>query len=838
MTARASWKGFLKIDEMTCPVALYAAASTSERIAFHLINRATGNRVRREYVDSETENPVAPEDQIKGYEVGKGDYVVLEADDVAAAVPESDKSLSVTAFVDCADIDEVYFERPYFLGPADGHASERFNLMREGMRTRKVAAIAQAVLFRRLRAVLIRAHDAGFIATTLSFDWEVRSARQAFESVPALKIKGEMLQLAEHIIKTKRGEFDPTKFEDRYENALAEVVKAKLEGKPIAKREPQRTSKVSTSWRRCDRARKLPAGKPRPTLRGSRKRDAAPATPGERIEKRVEPWRCETTGPGETSRRPRSLAAARLRSRAPASSCRSTTRGACTTISGSSSTASLKSWAVPRGPSLVPGEKRLAVASRIIRSNTPISKARFPKGEYGGGAVSSGTAATWTPMGDARKGLRQGHLDFELHGEKLNGRWHLVSMRTKPREKHDNWLLIKGDDEFAAARRAPDISRSGRIRCSPGRAIGGSEAPRRRGRPTEGGKSANVNRGRRRSGDRTGRQGGARRRQLPPFVEPMLATLVKAARRANAGSRDQVRRISPAGAHRGRRRRPADPQRARLDEEFGEGLVEALRALPVQERADRRRVGRRERRRRVGFFGAAGRPRARVAATVSSTTPSISSISTVIDLRKAPLLRAQGIVGASSSAPRIDGAVRLSEHLEEERRPGVAHACRLGLEGVVSKLRDAPYRSGRGKSWIKSKCSQRQEFVIGGLPPRPPSRSAIGSLALGVYEAARCAMSAGSAPASARRSRATSFAGSSRCAAPSAVRGRSQADEARELALFAPSWSPKSIFAPGPADGLLRHACLSRLARGQAGSARSCGRRRRPGPSRSRSAAT
>ena len=244
MAPRANWKGFLKIGELTCPVALYTAASTSERIAFHTINRSTGHRVRRQFVDSDTGKPVEKDDQVKGYEVGRGDYVVLEPDEVAAAVPDSDKTLLVSAFINCTDIDDVYFDKPYYLAPVDKMAEEAFALIREGMRKKKVAAIAQTVLFRRVRTVLIRAHGGGLIATTLNFDYEVRSAKEAFSNVPAMKIKGEMLELAEHIINTKKGKFDASKFDDRYESALADIVKAKLDGKKIEVRKEATREKV------------------------------------------------------------------------------------------------------------------------------------------------------------------------------------------------------------------------------------------------------------------------------------------------------------------------------------------------------------------------------------------------------------------------------------------------------------------------------------------------------------------------------------------------------------------------------------------------------------------
>ncbi|MEC4592107.1 Ku protein [Nitrospirillum amazonense] len=240
MAPRANWKGFLKIGEVSCSVALYTAASSSERIAFHTVNRATGHRVHRQFVDSETGKPVDREDQVKGYEVARGDYVVLEPEEVAAVVPESDKTLSVLAFIPCADIDDVYFDKPYYLAPSDRHADEAFALIREGMRAKKVAALAQTVLFRRVRTVLVRAHGAGLIATTLNFDYEVRSAAQAFDEIADIKIEGEMLDLARHIIETKKGVFKPADFDDRYEAALADMVKAKLEGKvpPARKRAP------------------------------------------------------------------------------------------------------------------------------------------------------------------------------------------------------------------------------------------------------------------------------------------------------------------------------------------------------------------------------------------------------------------------------------------------------------------------------------------------------------------------------------------------------------------------------------------------------------------------
>ncbi len=244
MAPRAVWKGFLKIAEVSCPVALYTAASTSERIALHTINRQTGHRVRRQFVDSDTGTPVERDDQVKGYEVSQGEYVMLDPAEVEAAVPQSDKTLAVSAFIACGEIDEVYFDKPYYLAPSDKSAEDAFTLIRDGMRQSKVAAIAQSVLFRRVRTVLIRAHGSGLIATTLYFDYEVRSATDAFKDLPDIEVKGEMLDLAQHIIKSKSGTFDAAKFDDHYESALADLVKAKLAGEKIEPRQAPKADKV------------------------------------------------------------------------------------------------------------------------------------------------------------------------------------------------------------------------------------------------------------------------------------------------------------------------------------------------------------------------------------------------------------------------------------------------------------------------------------------------------------------------------------------------------------------------------------------------------------------
>src|SRR5699024_8069580 len=165
-----------------------------------ILNRKTGNRVRREYVDEETDKPVERDAQVKGYETGDGEMVILQPEEIAAAVPGSDKTIRIDAFIPCAEVDRLYFDRPYFIAPSEGILGESFAVLREGMRRGQVAALGRAVLFRRVRTLLLRAEGPGFVAHTLNFDYEVRSAAEAFDDLPDMRIEGEMLDLAKHII--------------------------------------------------------------------------------------------------------------------------------------------------------------------------------------------------------------------------------------------------------------------------------------------------------------------------------------------------------------------------------------------------------------------------------------------------------------------------------------------------------------------------------------------------------------------------------------------------------------------------------------------------------------
>ncbi len=276
---RALWKGWLKLAEVTVPVALYAATSTSERVTFHTINRATGHRINRQFVDSGTGEVVERDAQVKGFEVAPDEFVIIDPDEIAAAVPDSDKTLTIAHFIPCDAVDDVYFDKPYYLAPSSPDAADPFALLVAGLRARKVAALARTVLFRRVRTLLIRPSGAGLVGTTLNFDYEVRPASEALSDAPKIKIESEMLDLARHIIDTKTGSFDPATFDDRYDAALAELVRAKIEGKTIKPKPAPKVSKQSDLLAALRQSAGVTDPPPKPAKKAAKKPVARPDTP-------------------------------------------------------------------------------------------------------------------------------------------------------------------------------------------------------------------------------------------------------------------------------------------------------------------------------------------------------------------------------------------------------------------------------------------------------------------------------------------------------------------------------------------------------------------------------
>jgi DNA end-binding protein Ku len=240
MAPRPSWKGYLKLSLVTCAVELTNATTETEKVSFHVLNRKTGNRVRRIYVDAETGKPVEDDEQVKGYETSKGNYLLIEEDEIEEVQIESNHTMTLDSFVKREEIEQVYLDTPYYLAPADKVSEEAFAAIRDALAKSKMGGLARVVLYRRERPVLIEALGKGMLVTTLRYDKTVRKADEVLDEIRNVKIDPEIVDLAEHIIAKKKAKFDPSKFEDRYEDALLDLIKAKKAGKkpPVVKAEP------------------------------------------------------------------------------------------------------------------------------------------------------------------------------------------------------------------------------------------------------------------------------------------------------------------------------------------------------------------------------------------------------------------------------------------------------------------------------------------------------------------------------------------------------------------------------------------------------------------------
>ncbi len=245
MAPRASWKGYLKLSLVSCPVRLYPATSAGERISFNQLHKTTHNRINMKPVDPEL-GLIERSDLVRGYEYEPKQYVIIEDTDLGAVRIESNHTLNIEAFVDEDSVDVIYQDAPYYLAPDGAMAEETFIVLREAMRRSAKVAIARLVLSSRERVVTIGARENGMFVCTLRNPNEVRGTAEYFGSIPVGEPDAEMLQLAEKLIEQKVTRFDPKNYEDRYEAALMEMIKEKLKGhKPIIAAAPERGNVIN-----------------------------------------------------------------------------------------------------------------------------------------------------------------------------------------------------------------------------------------------------------------------------------------------------------------------------------------------------------------------------------------------------------------------------------------------------------------------------------------------------------------------------------------------------------------------------------------------------------------
>ena len=240
MAPRPAWKGYLKLSLVTCAVELSGATTQSEKVSFRTLNRQTGNAVRRQYMDSASGKPVNEKSEVRGYEVEKDEFLIIEDEEIEAVQIESSHTLSLDSFVEKADVDPVYIEKPYYLTPADKVSEEAFAVIRQALEDKKMAGLARIVLYPRARPCLIEPFGKGMLLTTLRYGDTVRQAEEAYDGIDKTKPDQDLLELAIRTIERKKGKFDPATFEDRYEKAVLDLIKSrKKSGKKVAVRETE-----------------------------------------------------------------------------------------------------------------------------------------------------------------------------------------------------------------------------------------------------------------------------------------------------------------------------------------------------------------------------------------------------------------------------------------------------------------------------------------------------------------------------------------------------------------------------------------------------------------------
>ncbi len=280
---RPYWKGYLKLSLVSCPVALYTATSSGDRVAFRQINKKTGNRLRQQLVDEGTGDPIEADDKGRGYEVDKGVYLQVEDEELDAIAIESSHTIDIDSFVPKAEVDERYVDSPYYLVPENKVALEAFAVIRDAMLGKGMVALGRVVLSKRERVIMLQPRGKGLLGATLRYPYEVRDEAIYFGDIGDIQIPKDMLALAEHILESKAATFDPTLFHDRYEEAVVAMLNEKRAGMPIPKQRPMPRIVAGTDLMAALRQsiEKAKEETPKPAAK-----QAAPAARGSRSEAR------------------------------------------------------------------------------------------------------------------------------------------------------------------------------------------------------------------------------------------------------------------------------------------------------------------------------------------------------------------------------------------------------------------------------------------------------------------------------------------------------------------------------------------------------------------------
>lgn len=284
MAYRPSWQGHLKLSLVTCPVALYTATNSGGDVHFHLINPATNNRIKMITTDPDT-GSVERSELVKGYEISKGEYIILTDEEIKSVKLESTKTIDIERFVPEAEIDRIYWDNPYFLAPDGEMAQEAFNVIRAAMEKSGQIALGRIVLATRERILALEPRGKGILASTIRSDAEVRKPDEIFDSIANAKPDPEMIAIAEKIIEQREGPFDPSRFVDRYEQALKTLIADKQKGRKVTEVDEGETTNVvdlmaalRASLAAKDKGDNKPARKPKPAAKKPTKPKARKAS--------------------------------------------------------------------------------------------------------------------------------------------------------------------------------------------------------------------------------------------------------------------------------------------------------------------------------------------------------------------------------------------------------------------------------------------------------------------------------------------------------------------------------------------------------------------------------
>lgn len=243
MATRPTWQGYLRLSLVSCPVALYTATSRTSDVSFNMLHKETMNRIRMIPTDPET-GPVDRADIVKGFEVEKGEYVVVTDEEIKNVRLETTRTLDIERFVDEAEIDRLYWNDPYFLTPDGDMAVEAFTVIREAMAKAGKVALGRLVMHQRERLMALEPRGKGILAYSLRSNREVRDAADVFDRIPAEKPAPAMIDIAAKIIDQQTGPFDPSKFNDRYEDALRALIQEKQKGHRVKTVETPQAAEV------------------------------------------------------------------------------------------------------------------------------------------------------------------------------------------------------------------------------------------------------------------------------------------------------------------------------------------------------------------------------------------------------------------------------------------------------------------------------------------------------------------------------------------------------------------------------------------------------------------